>query len=252
MRGFTALTLASGRMAYRSPATLRVGFVTPLVFVALIAVYHQLRFNTGTEAVDFFDYIATGVAAWYITYTAQHGMTGAAAGFRAQGVLKRIAVTPISSITFIVSQVLARLGLAVVQAIVVLGAAKALGASIDLGANLLWALVPVAMIVFIGLSIGFIWAGITRTPEGANTLDVMAAIPILFMAGALWPREGYPEAIQQITDYANPFVPLFDMLRGIALDGRGLTDFGSELLLAAAWLAVLLLAATRAYKLKEA
>ena len=99
MRGLPQLTLASARMIYRSRASLRVAFLTPLMFAALIALFHELRFETGSQSIDFFSYIAVGVAFWYVTYAAEHGMTGAAAGYRAQGVLKRIAATPISAVT---------------------------------------------------------------------------------------------------------------------------------------------------------
>ncbi|MGH2781315.1 MAG: ABC transporter permease [Gaiellaceae bacterium] len=251
MTGFGQLTLASTRMLFRSPSTLRVAFITPVVFAAVIALYDRLRFETGATSIDFFDYITVGVAAWYITYAAQHGMTGAAAGYRAQGVLKRLAVTPVSPFAFISAQVLARVGLAVAQVVAVLGAGKLLGAHIELGANLAWALLPVTIIVLIGLSIGFIWAGITRTPEGANTLDVMAAIPILFLAGAMWPREAYPDPLERLVDFVIPFVGPFDTLRGIALDGAGITRYGPELLLATGWLVALAAVATRVYRLEE-
>ncbi|MGH2761233.1 MAG: ABC transporter permease [Thermoleophilaceae bacterium] len=251
MSGFNKLTLASTRMLFRSPSTLRVAFVTPVVFAAVIALYDRLRFDTGATSIDFFDYITVGVAAWYITYAAQHGMTGAAASYRAEGVLKRIAVTPISSFKFISAQVLARVTLAVTQVVAVLAAGIGLGASIDLGANLAWVLVPVTMIVLMGLSIGFIWAGITRTPEGANTLDVMMAIPILFLAGAMWPRAAYPDALEQLIEYAIPFVAPFDILRGIALDRASITSYGPELLLGATWLVALAALATRVYRLEQ-
>lgn len=251
MAGFRQLTLASTRMLFRSAATLRVAFVTPVVFAAVIALYQRLRFETGTSSIDFFDYITVGVAAWYITYAAQHGMTGAAAGYRAQGVLKRLAVTPISSFAFIAAQVLARVALAVAQVVAVLGAGALLGAHLQLGANLAWVVLPVTMVVLMGLSIGFIWAGITRTPEGANTLDVMAAIPILFLAGAMWPREAYPDALERVVEYAIPFVGPFDALRGIALGGASVTSYASELLLGAGWLVALAALATRVYRLEE-
>lgn len=251
MRGIGTLVLASSRMVYRSRQSLRVGFLTPISFAAVIALYSRLRFETGSTSIDFFDYIAIGVASWYVTYTAEHGMTGAAAGYRAQGVLKRIAVTPVSPLAFISSQALARLGLAVVQVVAVLGVAKLIGAGIELGPNLAWVLVPVTMIVLTGLAIGFIWAGVTRSPEGANTLDVMMAIPLLFLAGALWPREAYSEALERITDYAIPFVPSFDALRGIALDGASITGYGPELLVGAAWIVGLFALASRVYPLKE-
>jgi ABC-2 type transport system permease protein len=251
MRGLPDLIRASSRMIYRSRQSLRVAFLTPISFAAVVALYTRLEFETGSGSVEFFDYIAVGVASWYITYTAEHGMTGAAAGYRAQGVLKRIAVTPITPLAFISAQTLSRLALAVVQVIAVLGVARLIGASIEVGPNLAWVLVPVTMIVLTGLAIGFIWAGITRTPEGANTLDVMMAIPILFLAGALWPREAYPETLERITDYAIPFVASFDTLRGIALDGASITAYGPELLVGAAWIVVLFALASRVYPLGE-
>lgn len=251
MSGFNQLALASTRMVFRAPSTIRVAFITPVTFAAVIALYDSLRFETGASSIDFFDYITIGVAGWYIAYAAQHGMTGAAAGYRAQGVLKRLAVTPISSFEFVSAQVLARLALAVAQIIAVLGAGKLLGASIELGSNLAWVLVPVAMIVVMGLSIGFVWAGITRTPEGANTLDVMAAIPILFLAGAMWPRAAYPDALERVVEYAIPFVGPFDALRGIALDGTSITSHGPDLLLGAVWVVALAALASRVYRLQE-
>jgi ABC-2 type transport system permease protein len=238
-------------MIYRSPASLRVAFLTPLMFAVLIALFHDLRFQTGTRHVDVFDYVAVGVAFWYVAYTAEHGMTGAAAGYRAQGVLRRIAATPISSRTFIAAQVLARVGLSVVQSIAVLGVAKLLGAHIKLHASFAWELVPVTMIALAGLSIGFIWAGITRTPGGANTLDVIASVPLLFLSGAMWPRAAFSHLTQQITDYAIPFVPMFDMLRGIALEGTSISHYGHDLLVAGGWVVALFLIAARVYRLKE-
>jgi ABC-2 type transport system permease protein len=251
MRGLTQLTLASARMIYRSPASLRVAFLTPLMFAVVIALFHELRFETGSGQIDFFSYITVGVAFWYVTYAAEHGMTGAAAGYRAQGVLKRIAATPISAGAFIAAQVLARVGVAVVQSLAVLGAAKLLGAHIKLEANFAWELVPVTMIVLAALSLGFIWAGVARTPGGANTLDLFGLIPLLYLAGGLFPRDAYSHLVQQITDYAIPFAPMFDMLRGIALEGASITHYGRQLLVAAAWVAALFLIASRVYRLKE-
>ncbi len=251
MRGLPTLTLASVRMIYRSPASLRVAFVTPVMMAAMIALFHELRFQSGTRQVDFFSYLAVGVAFWYVAYAAAHGMTGAAAGYRAQGVLKRIAVAPISSRSFIAAQALARVGLGVTQIVVLLAVARLLGAQIKLDANFAWALVPTTMIVLAALSIGFIWAGITRTPGGANTLDVMSAVPLLFLSGGMWPRSGYAPVVQHITDYAIPYVPMADMLRGVALHGTSITHDGHDLLLGTIWVVALFAIAARAYRLKE-
>lgn len=251
MRGLKQLTFASARIIYRSPATLRMAFLTPLTLAALLALFHQLRFQTATGDVDFFSYMAVGAAFWYIAYTAEHGMTGAAAGYRAQGLLKRLAATPISSGTFIAAQILARVALGVVQSIAVLLVAKLLGAHIHLDAHFAWELVPVTMIVLAALSIGFIWAGVASTPGAANTLDLLSVIPMLYLSGAMWPRNGYSPLTQHITDYAIPFVPMLEMLQGIALHGKSISQYGHQLLTGGAWIAVLFLIASRLYRLKE-
>lgn len=251
MRGLPQLTLASARMIYRSPASLRVAFITPLMFAVLIALFHHLRFHVAGRSIDFFSYLAVGTAFWYIAYTAEHGMTAAAAGYRAQGVLKRIAVTPVSSAAFIAAQVLARVALGVSQSIAVLVIAKLLGAHIHLNANFAWELVPVTMIVLAALSIGFIWAGIANTPGGANTIDLLWIIPVLYLSGAMFPRDAFSHLVQHITDYANPFVPMLEMLQGIALHGTGITHYGRQLLIGGAWIAAVLVIAARAYQLQE-
>lgn len=251
MRGLPQLTLASARMIYRSPASLRVAFVTPLMMALLLALFRDLRFQVGGRSIDFFSYIAVGTAFWYIAYTAEHGMTGAAAGYRAQGVLKRLSVTPVSSAAFIAAQVLARIALAVAQSIAVLVIARLLGAHIHLDANFAWALVPVTMIVLAALSIGFIWAGITSTPSAANTIDLLSLIPALFLSGAMFPRDAFSHLMQQITDYAIPFVPMLEMLQGIALHGASITHYGRQLLVGGAWIAALLVIASRVYRLEE-
>jgi ABC-type polysaccharide/polyol phosphate export permease len=79
----------------------------------------------------------------------------------------------------------------------------------------------------------------------------MAAIPLLFLSGGMWPRAGYSQLVQHITAYAIPFVPMFDMLRGIALDGAGIAHYGHQLLVGSAWIAALALIAGRVYRLKE-
>ena len=45
-----------------------------------------------------------------------------------------------------------------------------------------------------------------------------------------------------------PYTGLIATVRGIAIQGRPLTDFGPELLVGAAWMALLFLAAVRAYR----
>lgn len=178
-------------------------------------------------------------------------MVGAAADYRVQGVLKRVAVTPISPPAFVSAQVAARVGVAVVQVVATLGVAAVLGANIEIGSNLVWVLPLAAATALMGLSLAFVVAGVTRTPDAANNLDLTLALPIYFLAGIMWPTEGFPEALQNIVGYAIPFTSLVEAIRGVAIDGASIMEFSRQLGVAAAWLVALFLLAARTYRFTQ-
>lgn len=169
MRAWGRLVIASGRMVYRSRDTLLVGLVQPLILIGLIALWKQLRFHTGAGAVDFFSFVATGFAAYGVVGVAQHSMVGAAADYRVQGVLKRVAVTPISPAAFVSAQVVARVGLSVLQVAATLAAAAALGAGIRPSPNLVSVLPLAALTALMGMSLAFVIAGVAL--DGASITD---------------------------------------------------------------------------------
>lgn len=125
--------------------------------------------------------MAVGNAAFIGAHFAQDGSVGAASGYRAAGVLKRIAVTPLSPV-FIAAQTLARLVAALVATVVMLGLAQAFGADITYTANLVWIAPLVAIAVLTGVSFGFAIAGATGSPEAANQLSIG-----LFRPCSCWP-----------------------------------------------------------------
>ncbi|MGH2602616.1 MAG: ABC transporter permease, partial [Dehalococcoidia bacterium] len=176
-----------------------------------------------------------------------HAFLATISTWKAGGVLKRISVTPITPGQLIVGELVPRAALGMIALIAFLAAGNALGANIRLGAELLAALPVMVMVTFTGLSVAFIVAGITATPQNANALDTAAAWPLYLVTGATFPLAAFPDWLGEISQFV-PYTGLIATVRGLVLDGRGLTDFGSELGIGVIWIAILLAAAARAYR----
>jgi ABC-2 type transport system permease protein len=251
MTGLRPLFAASLKMFYRSRDTVLFWIVSPLLLLGIYALVQQLDFGLpGGQTVDFFSFVAIGNVAFIGAHFAQDGIVGAASGYRAQGVLKRIAATPIRPRTFIAAQILARLVAALVATLVMLALAIALGAQFSYTANLVWTLPLAAIAILTGVSLGFAIAGWMSTPESANQLNIAFASLVFTLAGIMYPLAGLPDTVHDVVVYVVPFTAAVETFRGAAA-GQAITDYGRELLIALGWLALAFALASRAYQFSD-
>lgn len=212
----------------------------------------DLDFAVGNAAsdIDFFSFVAIGNAAFIGAHFAQDGSVGAASGYRAAGVLKRIAVTPISAAAFIAANTLARLVAALVATAFMLALAEAFGADIAYTANLAWMAPLVAIAVLTGVSFGFAIAGATGSPEAANQLNIGLFTPVFMLAGIMYPLAGLPDPVRDAVIYAIPFAAPVEAIRGL-VDGLPITEFLRQTAIAIAWLGAAFALAVRNYRFVE-
>ena len=104
------------------------------------------------------------------------------------------------------------------------------------------------MVTVTGLSVAFVIAGLTRTPQNANALDSSISFPLYLFTGAMFPLAAFPGWLQSAARFL-PYTGLIAAVRGVVLHGQPLTDFGPEFAIAAAWMALLFVGAARAYQL---
>ncbi|MGH2989989.1 MAG: ABC transporter permease [Solirubrobacterales bacterium] len=246
------LFVASLKMLYRSADTVLFWVVSPLLVFGIYALVQELNFGIDDRAssVDFFSFVAIGNAAFIGAHFAQDGIVGAASGYRASGILKRIAVTPISPSVFIAAQILARLVVALAATAVMLGLAEALGADVAYTANLVWIAPLVAIAVLTGVSFGFAIAGAMGAPESANQLNIALFTPVFMLAGIMYPLDGLPEAARDAAIYLIPFAAIVEAIRGV-VDGLPITDFLRQGAIALVWLGIAFGLATRKYRFVE-
>jgi ABC-2 type transport system permease protein len=166
--------------------------------------------------------------------------------WREMGITRRLAATPLRPISMISSQLIARLGLSLVQAIILLALAILLFSVHIYGSTALLALV-VILGAFTMLSIGFAIASFVKKPEAANSIILLISLPMMFLGGSYFNVNGAPSFIQPLI-HAMPLYYLNDALRQVINYGAGWSAIQTSVLVLLAWIIASMLLVWRAFK----
>ncbi|HZA26524.1 MAG TPA: ABC transporter permease [Actinomycetota bacterium] len=244
------LLQASGKMMLRSRGVIfAVGAAT--VQVAVFGLMKSLDFGFGTRSIDFFDFALPGIAVFLVMFQLQDITVAVASSYKARGTLRRLAVTPVSPILVIATQILTYVVLGIAAAAVVLTVGKLMGGHLAMTPNLLWLVPLIGMAVLTALAIAFAVAGLTPNPQTASNVGVTISFLLWALTGAVIPIQALPGALPDIVPYAVPQTALIEAIRGIALTGTGITRYGSQVLVGVGWLAVALVVAAIAYRFTD-
>lgn len=228
------LFISSIKMLVRDKTAFMMALIFPVVFVLAFAVF-DVSFDAsgGMPGGDYFEYVLPALLAIGLMNFAMVGTAASVARYRELRILKRIVVTPLPSSRFIVGQVGARLVLAAVQTAIIMIIGVLVGGSLGSSWPLLFLISTLGNLIF--LSLGFAIAGMAGSVDAANNMAGLATTPLMFLSGSFFPIESMPGWLQPVADLL-PLTPLIDSMRAIALQGAGITDVGSELLLISAWI----------------
>jgi ABC-2 type transport system permease protein len=166
--------------------------------------------------------------------------------WRQQGVLRRLAVTPLRSGVLISTQMLARLLLSLLQ-----GAALIVVAMLVFGVQVTGSWLALGVTVALGAlalqGVGFVVGSLARTPEIANALFFLISFPMMFLSGSYFPTDSAPAFLSPIIK-ALPLTYLNDALRQIINNGASLSAVRVDLLIITAWLVVAVALSARAFR----
>jgi ABC-2 type transport system permease protein len=238
---------ASGKQLLRSSEVIATMIVFPAALLVVLALFSDLQWQSAAGAVPLIDFWVTGMGVLAVALGNGHAFLATIATYKAGGVLKRLSVTPISPAQLILGEVLPRtiMGMVTIGGFFAVG--RTLGADLRLQPGIVAVVPVIAMVTVTGLSVAFVIAGLTRTPQNANALDSSISFPLYLFTGAMFPLAAFPGWLEETARFL-PYTGLIATVRGIALHGQPLSDFGPDLAIAAAWMALLLVAAVRAYR----
>ncbi len=199
-----------------------------------------------SRQLTYYDFLLPGLVGMGVMTSSIVGLAASMAVYRQQRILKRILATPLKVRVFFASEVLAHLVLSVVQAVIIMAAGILIfGANVY--GNFLWVFVVVLVANIIFLNLGFIIGGLSKNVNAATGLANAVSLPMMFLAGAFFPKEGLPWILPTLVSYL-PLAPMLDVLRGVALEAEPLWNFPYELGLLGAWIAVSSVVAVRVFK----
>jgi ABC-type multidrug transport system permease subunit len=195
-----------------------------------VAVSEQHVRDRGSRYIDF---VIPGLLGMNIMGSSVWGMGYAIVDARRKKLLKRLVATPMSRMEYLVSFVISRLALLVVEAVVLLGFATLFfGVPVRGSIWQLSAILLMSAFAFGGL--GLLIASRARTIEGASGLMNLSMMPMWVLSGVFFSAENFPRAIQPVIQ-ALPLTATNDALRANMLRGAGVSVVGPELLVLAAW-----------------
>ncbi|MGD0018051.1 MAG: ABC transporter permease [Candidatus Limnocylindrales bacterium] len=165
---------------------------------------------------------------------------------REKGILKRIGATPLARWKLVGSNVLMRLMVAIVDAVVILGIGLVFF-NVQIVGNLLVA----AGLVLLGagafLAIGFALASFLKTEEQATGVVQVVQMPMMFLSGIFFSFDFLPGFLQTIARFM-PLTYLGDALRQVMVNGTQVAPLGVDVAILAGWLVVCLGIAARSFR----
>jgi ABC-2 type transport system permease protein len=204
--------------------------------------------SRGVEGLNlkYIDFLVPGIVAMMIMSNNMNGVAGQIAAWRERGILRRMQGTTLKSSTFIAAQITARLMLNGMQALIVLAVAHLIfGISVHGSWLSLITFVILGTLAF--MAIGFIIAGIAKTPESAGPIAGFLSFPMLFLGGVFFPIREMPSFLQPIVNVL-PIAHLSHALRETMNVGTPFMSLGSDALILGCWLIGAFIVASYTFK----
>lgn len=234
------ITQATARMAVQSAvASLNqqlTGQVAPVTLTEQAVSVHNLR------QIDWLTPGMLGMLLMWANLTAGSVLVQ----WRQQGIMKRLAATPLRPGMLMTTQMLARLALSLGQGAILLAVAMLVFHVQMVGS---WSALLLAVVIgtLTMLSLGFVAGSFAPTPEAAQAVTFLVSFPMMFLGGSYFPTDGAPAFLAPVVK-ALPLSYLNDALRQVINNGANVAGIQADLMILVAWMVVALLLSNRAFR----
>jgi ABC-2 type transport system permease protein len=198
-----------------------------------VAAEDQLMRETGSRYIDF---LIPGLLGMNLMGGSIWSMGFAIVDARRRKLMKRLVATPMPRHYFLVSFLISRLAMLVVEVGAFLGFAV-----LVFGVPIRGSLVLVAAICVLGSlafgAIGLLLSSRARTIEAASGLMNLTMLPMWILSGVFFSSQRFPDAVQPVIA-ALPLTALNDALRATMLQGATMAQIAPQAGVLAAWLLV--------------
>jgi ABC-2 type transport system permease protein len=208
-----------------------------------VAANDQLMREPGSRYIDF---LIPGLLGMNLMGSAIWGMGFAIVDARRKKLMKRLVATPMPRHYFLMSFVLSRLLMLVIEVGVLLG----FGALV-FGVPVRGSLLDLVLLCVLGSlsfsALGLLIASRARTIEAASGLMNSVMMPMWIMSGVFFSAQRFPDFVQPIIK-ALPLTAAIDALRMNMLQGAGLGQLAPEMGVLGLWLVVCFVLALKLFR----
>ena len=187
----------------------------PLFFLAFLGLPMSLmpaRQIPGLEGVGYLDFLAPGIVGMTLLFAGT--MSGASVIWDKEfGFLKEVLVAPVNRFSVILGRSLGGMTTALIQALIIVGIAVAMGVKLSSVSGFLLSIVIMILTCATFTGFGLIIATRLGNLEGFMAIINLIVFPIFFLSGAFFPLQSMPTWLRYIM-YINPLTYGVDGLRG--------------------------------------
>lgn len=207
------------------------------------SVTEQIVREAGSRYIDF---LIPGLLGMNIMGSGMWGVGFAIVDARRKKLLKRLVASPMSKTEYLLSFLLSRLSLLLVEVLALLGfGALVFGVPVR-GAK--WELLVICLLSSLAFSaLGLLIASRAQTIEAASGLMNFAMLPMWVFSGVFFSSERFPDVLQPFIRLL-PLTAVIDALRAQMLEGASLASLGAQMAVIASWLAASFFTALKLFR----
>jgi len=189
----------------------------PFLFLAFLGL--PLSFMPGFKpgGMNYLDFLAPGIVGMTLLFSST--MSGVSVIWDKEfGFLKEVLVAPVNRFSIILGRSLGGMTIALVQALIIVAIAMAMGVKISGISGFFLSIVFMILTCATFTGLGLIIATKLADTEGFMSIMNLVIMPIFFLSGAFFPLQAMPAGIRYIM-YINPLMYGVDGLRGALVGG---------------------------------
>lgn len=200
MHALTRITKSEWKLLLREPAATFFLLAFPPLLMIVLGLVPSFREPSddlgGQRVIDLYTPIIISMS---IALLSLQGLPQTFATYREQGVLRRMATTPVRPAVMLGGQLIMFTLVSIAVMVVVLSIA-ALVFDVTVPRSIPAYLLSYVLCVLAMLAIGLLVAAIARGGKAAGAIGSVLFFPVLFFAGLWLPRAEMPEVLRRISD----------------------------------------------------
>ncbi len=209
----------------------------------LVPVAEDVVREPGSRYIDF---LIPGLLGLNLMGSGMWGIGFAIVDARRKKLLKRLLASPMSRTEYLLSFLLSRLALLLVEVFALLGFGVWIFGVPVRGA--LWELLAICVLASLTFtSLGLLIASRARTIEAASGLMNFVMLPMWVFSGVFFSSERFPDAMQPFIRLL-PLTAVNEALRRNMLEGAPLVSLGPQAAVIASWLVISFITALRLFR----